>query len=166
MALFKSDLPPIIHQLETAAYRYLSSRPRFSHEVVSFLQTYAHDHSLSPKTDDINQVITSLKRQSYLDDADLYRKITLHYLEDKLKGPLLIRQYLLKRGCPPDRIQATLDRFVTPKRLQTSLSKLMTKKIKRGADTSSYQLKAKIVRYCLSRGFPASSIYTAFDDWG
>lgn len=149
--------------LESTAVRFLSYRPRFKAEVINRLGKKAVEIGLTDPITLINQIIASLEIAGFIDDEKNLANYIRNRLETKMKGPYWIKSALLHLGLPRNTIDMALAKNA-PRELQTTIMRrLIEKKIK--STDIDLKTKAKLYRSLISRGFSASLVAEAFDDW-
>lgn len=100
----------------------------------------------------IDLAIKQLKSDGYIDDVNYANLFTQECLTLTGKGPLYIKQTLLKKGINLAIIQQALDTFSNETLLETAIH-LGQNYIKRQADISKNALKQKIINHLTQRGF-------------
>ena len=147
--------------LESAAIRFLSYRPRFKAEVVNRMAKKAGELGLTDPFDLINQIIDSLERAGFVDDAKNLINYIRYRLETKMKGPYWIKMSLLRLGVSKIDIEKSL-RENAPRQTQTRVIRRFIEKKLRGSKPDQ-KTKAKLYRALIGRGFSASLVAEAFD---
>ena len=110
----------------------------------------------------INQIIASLERAGFIDDAKNLAGYIRYRLETKMKGPYWIKMSLLRLGVSKIDIDNSL-RENAGRELQTEVVRRFIDKKLRGKDVDM-KTKARLYRALISRGFSASLVAGAFDE--
>lgn len=129
-------------KLLTAAYRYLSYRPRSEKEVRDFL--VRKGFSLRKAED----AISYLKEQGYLDDRDFARWWLEQRGQFRPRGPQLLRQELVQKGVNQEIIDQALAKVDEKKLVRKLLSQKRFRLLGR-----SDQDREKLAAYLGRRGF-------------
>jgi len=137
------------------AVNFLSSRFRLEAEIKKKLYFEYQRLKQTPDNDLIASVIQELRQQKFVDDYRFISHYIDYHLNQKQKGPLLIRQQLLRLGADPVQISKILTEIATPDSQALAISKLVCK---RKQSIDDYAGKARLMRFLISRGFPISLI--------
>ena len=107
--------------------------------------------------DAVNNIISLLLKQKYIDDA----RFTRSFISDKLRfskwGKTKIIFFLRHKQIPQETIDEVLQTFSDEVLLQ-QLKPLLEKKLKSVKGKTEYEKRAKVIRFALSRGFPMPDI--------
>ncbi len=150
------------NSLLSYALRLLNLRARFTPEIESKLLKKAVELNISDPENLINQIITDLTKDSFLNDDKLFSSFVAHQLEIKFKGPLYIKHQLLTKGLKPALINEKMRLFATSDKQIQVLKAYLSRHLK----SDNPQLKARLFRRLLGRGFTSGLISTAFDRAG
>ncbi len=146
--------------LEATAIRFLSYRPRFKAEVINRLAKKAVEIGFTDPLTLIDQIVESLEKSGFIDDAKNLESFIRYRLETKLKGPLLIKAQLFRLGVAKSAIDHALSDYA-PREVQlTAITRFLAKKSSGQVD---HKTKARLFRSLVSRGFSASLVMSAFD---
>ena len=148
--------------LMATAIRFLALRSRFKAEVIIRLAKKAKELGLADPLTLINQIIASLERAGFIDDAKNLAGYIRYRLETKMKGPYWIKMSLLRLGVSKIDIDNSL-RENAGRELQTEVVRRFIDKKLRGKDVDM-KTKARLYRALISRGFSASLVAGAFDE--
>ncbi|MDI3527682.1 MAG: regulatory protein [Tenuifilum sp.] len=109
---------------------------------------------------DINKIITSLKHDGFVDDQRFARL----YVREKSKfnkwGPIKIRTMLSAKKISKEIIDAALSELSDEKTSENLFDLLKKKKVQIKAK-NSYDLRNKLIRFGVSRGFPLDDVFEA-----
>lgn len=147
--------------LEAVAIRYLSFRPRFRVEVENRLAKKAQELGLADPLTLINQIIKSLEKSGFLDDAKNLESFIRYRLMTKMKGPLWLRAKLRVLGVARSAVDTALRQIATREAQLEVIRRFLAKKSPRRRP--DLKTKARLFRALVSRGFPASLVASAFD---
>ena len=147
-------------KLFDASLRFLSYRPRSEKEVADFLVkkiARAENIKFTEATQSpvISQIITRLKKQSFLDDeefADWWVKVRTG---SQPKGPYLIKRELTGKGIDKEIIEKAISKI---KNQPAFGRNVIEKKIKTWKKLTMFELKNKIYQHLARRGFDSAAI--------
>jgi SOS response regulatory protein OraA/RecX len=140
--------------LTQVAIRYLSYRPRFSHELVVKLKQVARQKDFSDCQELIDAIIAKLTKAGFVNDEDLAGQYVSSQLNSKIKGPRFISLRLRHFGLSNSLISQVLDEFASVE-LQ---KQVITDYIGRKKITP-----IKLFRRLISRGFAPSLVSSLID---
>ena len=147
-------------KLFDASLRFLSYRPRSEKEVADFLvKKIARSGNIkfaeALQSPVISQIITRLKKQSFLDDeefADWWVKVRTG---SQPKGPYLIKRELTGKGIDKEIIEKAISKI---KNQPAFGRNVIEKKIKTWKKLTMFELKNKIYQHLARRGFDSAAI--------
>ena len=148
--------------LTATAIRFLALRSRFKAEVITRLAKKAKELGLADPLTLINQIIASLERAGFIDDAKNLAGYIRYRLETKMKGPYWIKSSLLRLGLAKSDIERSLAENAG-RELQKNIIRLFIEKKVGGKDVDM-KTKARLYRALISRGFSVSLVAEAFDE--
>ncbi len=148
--------------LEATAIRFLSFRSRFKAEVINRLAKKAKELGLADPLTLINQIIASLERAGFIDDAKNLAGYIRYRLETKMKGPYWIKSSLLRLGLAKSDIERSLAENAGRELQKNIIRQFIEKKV--GGNNVDMKTKAKLFRALISRGFSAALVAEAFDE--
>lgn len=137
-----------------AAVRYLSYRPRFSHEIKTKLLTVATQKKIKNPDPIVDSIIQKLTKKKFLNDTDLAGRYVTVQLGEKIKGPRFILYKLRHLGLPPDLIHQSLEQFASPEDQKQAI----TRYIERKKDDP-----IKLFRRLVARGFDPRIVSSLID---
>ena len=147
-------------KLFDASLRFLSYRQRSEKEVKDFLvKKIARveyikftEASQSPV---ISQIITRLKKQSFLNDEEFANWWVKARTGSQPKGPYVIRMELLRKGVDKEIVEKAISKITNQKELG---SKVIEKKLVIWKTLTNLELKKKIYEHLARRGFDSKTI--------
>ena len=108
--------------------------------------------------DDAEKLIVQLKKEKFIDD----RRYAAAYVKDKFNynkwGKVKISAGLRMKGIPPEIVKDSLD-TIDNKSYRELLERLISSHRKKIKAKNQYDLKAKLMRYGLSKGFESWLLY-------
>lgn len=115
---------------------------------------------ISPE--DSERILGFLKKNKFIDES----RFAAFYARDKFRfnrwGEQKIAQMLKQKGIAPDMISEALSSLNTTDYHETCLT-LLKQKQKSIKDTDPVKIKAKLFRFCLSRGFDYDTIQHCYN---
>ena len=149
-SLSEGDIERLIKENEAgklfdASLRFLSYRPRS--ENIKFNQA-----SQSPV---ISQVITRLKKQSFLNDEEFANWWVKARTGSQPKGPYVIRKELINKGVDKEIIEKAISKIKNQKDLGY---KVIEKKLQSWKKLTNHKLKKKVYEHLARRGFDSKTI--------
>lgn len=141
------------------ALRLLNLRARFTSEIEDKLLEKAAELDISGPENLINQIITDLTKDGFLNDKKLFSSFITYQLETKSKGPLYIKRQLRSKGLVSSQIDENIRLFATPDKQIQVLKAYLSRHLK----SDSPQLRARLFRRLLGRGFAPGLISLSFD---
>ncbi|MFY9152966.1 MAG: regulatory protein RecX [Prolixibacteraceae bacterium] len=115
--------------------------------------------------DDAEQVIEKLKAEKYIDDERFARA----YVKDKFRfnhwGKQKIAHMLRTKNIATE-IQELAFEKIEAEDYSDQLRKLLTNKLKSTKGKDKYDLRNKLMRFAMGRGFESGEIYTVFKELG
>ena len=102
-------------------------------------------------------IINKLIKEKFVDDSRYCRG----YISDKIKflkwGKIKIEYHLRSKGVAQDTIRNAMEEFSTEDTTE-ALQKILQQKSKSVKGNSNYEIRTKLIRFALSRGFTLSEI--------
>ena len=150
------------YELYYSALKYINVKIRSKKELEKYLKKYTEDLSM------INNVISKIKSEGYLDDRIYARSYIHDVMSFKVYGPLKIRKELIELGINKDIIDEEL--IVFDKNLTfEKIKKYIDKNIKLNKDKSLYVFKEKMLNSLINNGYSREDILSylneiSFDD--
>ena len=147
-------------KLFDASLRFLSYRPRSEKEVKDFLaKKIARVENIkfteASQSPVISQIISRLKKQSFLNDKEFADWWVKARTSSQPKGPYLIKRELAGKGIDKDIIEKAISKIKN----QTELGRnVIEKKIKTWKKLTNLELKNKIYQHLARRGFDSAAI--------
>ena len=147
-------------KLFDASLRFLSYRPRSEKEVADFLvKKIAKSEKIkfteASQSPVISQIITRLKKQSFLNDKEFADWWVKARTSSQPKGPYLIKRELAGKGIDKEIIEKAISKIKN----QTELGRnVIEKKIKTWKKLTNLELKNKIYQHLARRGFDSAAI--------
>ena len=141
------------------ALRLLNIRERFSGELEKKLYQKAEDLKIADPVALIDQIIQDLKRDKFLDDQKLFASFINYQLVEKVRGPLHIKQSLIRRGVSRADAQAGIRTYYDPKIENQALKRYLSKH----SNLADVKVKNRLIRRLLGRGFSYPSLLRLFD---
>lgn len=143
-----------LSKLFDKSLKFLSFRPRSEKEIRDYLTAkIAKAENIEPKfakeSSQIEKIIEKLKRYKYLNDLEFAKWWFASRSKSHPKGLRLIALELKRKGIDRELIQRTLKRSSESDLAKAALAKKMAKWSK----LPKIDLKMKVYRYLLSRGF-------------
>ena len=148
--------------LMATAIRFLALRSRFKAEVIARLAKKAKELGLADPLTLINQIIASLERAGFIDDAKNLAGYIRYRLETKMKGPYWIKSSLLRLGLAKTDIERSLAENAGRESQKAVIGRFIDKKLR--GKSPDLKTKAKLFRALVSRGFSSSLVAEAFDE--
>lgn len=138
------------------ALNLISYRPRSAQEI----KQYLHRNSVSPIV--ISQIISTLKKQNYLNDSDF----ALAYAKTKVKlknyGPYRLQSELSAKGISDSLISQTIDTLFSDQDTLISQARLaLNKKTKAFYSLPAFEFKRKATQYLYRLGYDPDTINRA-----
>lgn len=113
---------------------------------------------------DAQGVLARLVKERFIDDG----RYAEAYVREKMKfsgwGVHKIRAALRAKSVSPDIIAAALDQL-TPEGNTARLAEMIRKKAAKTSYKNAYDLKAKLVRFGMSRGFDLDDVIAATEEY-
>ncbi len=113
--------------------------------------------------DDAEKIICILIKENFIDEP----RYAAAFVMDKFKynkwGKVKIKAHLRVKKIPPDIIKSTLD-SIDNKQYIKSLRELIESHRKTVKAKNQYDLKAKLLRYGLSKGYESNLLYDLLND--
>ena len=148
----KSTLDELLSYNDFLTYYYMSlkyiqNRLRCEKEVRTYLSKKNVDKNI------IDKVIEKLYKDSYLNDYVYIKSYINDCLNLSDKGPLKIKQELIKLDLDISLIEDTLDSIISKVDINKRIENIITKKIKLNKDKGSNYLKRKILFSLVNLGY-------------
>lgn len=138
-----------IYFIKQSAFRYLGKRIHSSYELRLKLKQKKYEEVL------IDSVISDLKKNNYLNDADFSERFAEEKIKSKSWGKIKIEAELRKRKIPAEIISGILENRFGSEKETESAKELAVKKLKilsaRGLDQK--KIKEKLFAFLYSRGY-------------
>jgi regulatory protein len=135
-----------------------SQREYCVHDIVSKLKLW------TVNLEDTEKIIEVLKKEKFIDEE----RYSSAFVRDKFSynkwGKVKLATDLKMKGIPPEIIRNALDR-IDPDLYKGTLEKLIGIQRKKIRAASDYELKGKLMRYALSKGFESQLIYDILGDF-
>jgi len=147
------------NSLLSYALRLLNVRERFSGEIEKKLYKKAEDLKIADSVTLIDQIILDLKKDKFLDDQKLLSSFISYQLTQKVRGPLFIKQSLIRRGVSRSDAEAGIKSYYDPTKERLTLKQYLN----RHAKSLDSRAKNRIIRRLLGRGFGYASLRGLFD---
>lgn len=141
------------------ALRLLNLRARFTPEIEGKLLEKAVELNIPDPENLINQIITDLTKDGFLNDEKLFSSFITYQLETKIKGPLYIKHQLRSKGLKSSQIDENLRLFATSDKQIRVLKIYLSRHLK----SNDPKLKMRLFRRLLGRGFTSRLISASFD---
>jgi regulatory protein len=149
--LFKTSL--------SKAMALCSQREYCIHEIFSKLQSWTVKH------DDAEKIIEILKKEKFIDE----KRYSSAFVRDKFRynrwGKIKLASELKMKGIPSDIIRGALE-LIEPDLYRNTLENLLEIQKKKIKAANEWELKGKLMRYALSKGFESGIIYDILGDAG
>ena len=147
-------------KLFDASLRFLSYRQRSEKEVKDFLvkkiaRCENIKFNLASQSPVISQIITRLKKQSFLNDEEFAEWWVKARTGSQPKGPYVIRMELLRKGVDKEIVEKAISKITNQKELG---SKVIEKKLVIWKTLTNLELKKKIYEHLARRGFDSKTI--------
>ena len=146
-------------RLLSYALRLLNLRERFAGEIEKKLYKKAEELKIDDQVALIDQIISDLKKDKFLDDQKLLASFVNYQLVEKVRGPLYIKQQLLRRGVSRADSEAGIRTYYDPKKESQALKKYLSRHQK----TNDPKERVRLIRRLLGRGFSYNSLKDKFD---
>jgi regulatory protein len=134
-----------------------SQREYCVHDIKSKLQSW------DVKNDDAEQIINILRKEKFIDEE----RYSAAFVRDKFTynkwGKIKLANDLRMKGISPDTIRNALT-LIDPDSYKIALEKLLENQRKKIKAKSNYELKGKLMRYALSKGYETQLIYDLLGD--
>lgn len=148
----KSTLDELLSYNDFLTYYYMSlkyiqNRLRCEKEVRTYLAKKSVDKNI------IDKVIEKLYKDSYLNDYVYIKSYINDCLNLSDKGPLKIKQELIKLDLDISLIEDTLDTIISKVDINKRIENIISKKIKLNKDKGSNYLKRKILFSLVNLGY-------------
>lgn len=147
------------NSLLSYALRLLNIRERFSGEIQKKLFEKAEELKIDDPVALIDQIILDLKKDKFLDDQKLLASFINYQLLEKVRGPLYIKQSLVRRGVSRVDAQLAIKEHYDSKKESQALKKYLSRHQK----TNDPKEKVRLIRRLLGRGFSYNSLKDKFD---
>ena len=164
-SLSEGDIERLIKENEAgklfdASLRFLSYRPRSEKEVCDFLvKKIARSENIkfnqASQSPVISQVITRLKKQSFLNDEEFANWWVKARTGSQPKGPYVIRKELINKGVDKEIIEKAISKIKNQKDLGY---KVIEKKLQTWKKLTNHKLKKKVYEHLARRGFDSKTI--------
>lgn len=158
----ETELNDILHKDEikkayNLALNFLSYRMRSEKEIHDYLitKTFAEDI--------IKSVLQRLRDNNFVNDLEFALAFVSSRIQTSVKGPILIRQELYKKGLSEANIIEGLKVYTEEKQLEIA-SSFAGKNANQRKNLSDYQIRQKIGQALISKGFPHEIIQTALNE--
>ena len=147
-------------KLFDASLRFLSYRQRSEKEVKDFLvkkiaRCENIKFNLGSQSPVISQIITRLKKQSFLNDEEFAEWWVKARTGSQPKGPYVIRMELLRKGVDKEIVEKAISKITNQKELGY---KVIHKKLKTWKKLTNLELKKKVYEHLARRGFDSKTI--------
>lgn len=142
------------------ATRLLAVRPRTEGELRKRLFQKKFSADLVEKT------IEQCRKYGYLDDIKFARAVCEEALRGKPIGKKMLKMKLVKFELPEDVVESALASYFTPDRERGLAVKAIERKLKQigGKKLGREEIKIKLYRYLIGRGFSQEIISRAMED--
>ncbi|HHY72004.1 MAG TPA: recombination regulator RecX [Bacillus bacterium] len=138
------------------ALKYMSYRMKSEKEIHDYLQQKTYTEDI------VGIVLERLRKNQYVNDLEFAKSFVRSRITNAIKGPLLIRQELQKKGVSESNIEESLKEFSTEKQLEIAVQ-FAEKNVKQKKALSEYQMKQKIGQALLAKGFSQNIVKTALN---
>lgn len=157
----ESEMNEMLHRDEikkayNLSLHFLSYRMRSEKEIYDYLL------SKSISEDIIASVQQRLRKNHYVDDLAFAKAFVRSRIQTSIKGPLVIRQELYKKGISEAYIIESLKEYPEEKQIEIAIG-FGRKNANQKKDWSVYQIKQKIGQALITKGFPQDIIQTALN---
>ncbi len=126
-------------------------------DILKKLQKYEFEEA------EVNSIINKLIKQKFVDDSRYCRG----YINDKIKfskwGKIKIEYHLRSKGIAQETIRSAMEELSVEDSTE-ALKNILKQKRKSVKGNSDYEIKTKLIRFALSRGFSMSEIITQLDN--
>lgn len=136
-------------QLLDSALKFLSYRPRSRKEVENFLRRKTADHTL------INQTIEKLEKAKLINDEEFAKWLIESRSRSRPRGPRLLAIELKSKGIDSETMN---DYRMTTNDEIALAEKALEKKAHLWSKLSEREIKQKVWRFLMTRGFSSSVI--------
>jgi regulatory protein len=147
--LFKTSL--------NKAMALCSQREYCVNDIMAKLQSW------TVRRDDADKIIEILKKEKFIDEE----RYSSAFVRDKFRynkwGKIKLSAELKMKGIPSDIIRNALE-LIEPGAYRTTLENLLQIQKKKIKAASEWELKGKLMRYALSKGFESPIIYDILGD--
>lgn len=144
------------------ALRLLAIRPRSIGELAKRLEEKGFSSAV------VQDVVRTLREEGLLDDARFATGLAETTLERKPVGRKFLAWKLQKASVPPDVAETALQSLFPPGReislARAAAARKHTELLRRRRGTSASELRIRLGRFLLSRGFPPDVVSTVLDD--
>ena len=158
----------IFEKLYQQAIRFLSYRARSEKEISDFLYKKSKNKRLQltklSSREYIENIIQQLKKENLVNDnefADWWIEQRLSY---NPKGKKVLRLELLQKGIAPQLAEEKINK-ANQECFQEAAKKILCKKIKLYSHLKERELKDKLIKHLLRRGFDYQSIKFLVDEF-
>lgn len=146
------------HRAEQYALRYISFRPRTSHEVFEYLQKKGFEE------DDCRVIISSCAEKGYINDQAYASMWIEERKRLKPRGRHLLRQELSQRGIKDEMVDEALAEQLSSEEEKQIIIQLIQKKYEGQFFSTLFDMKKKIIPYLQRKGFPLNVILSALHE--
>lgn len=156
---------PYYDRLLAAALRFVSYRPRSEAEFTDFLQKKLKKWDVAGDLL-LEKVKTRMSELGYIDDDAFIAWWISQRLRFRPKGMRIIKQELLKKGFPRDRIEEVISRLTKEDGVseEEAAKKAVQKKIILWAKLPRIEQKRKLYTFLVQRGFTSGTISRVIDE--
>lgn len=135
-----------------------SQREYCVHDILTKLKSW------SVKREDAEKIIEVLKKEKFIDEE----RYSSAFVRDKFSynkwGKVKLASDLKMKGIPSEIIRYALEK-IDPDLYKSTLGKLIETQRKKIKAVNAYELKSKLMRYALSKGFESQLIYDILGDF-
>jgi regulatory protein len=139
------------------AIGYISIRPRTESELYNYLQKQKLISENENKNELVEDIISKLKSQNYINDNDFCQWLIENRVNCSLKSKLEVKSELLQKGVSSSIIATQLNKYYSEEEEQEVFDKIFEKKFS-NLNTSDKKDKLKIFNYFQRRGFSFKTI--------
>ena len=139
------------YDLYYSALKYINIKIRSKKELEKYLKKYSDDISM------INNVISKIKSEGYLNDRVYARSYIHDVISFKIYGPLKIKKELSELGIDKDIIEEELAVF-NGDLIYDKVKKFVDKNLKLNKDKSLYVFKEKMLNSLINNGYNREDI--------
>jgi len=140
-----------------SAIHFLSFRMRSALEIRQFLQKKEWSDSI------IDVVIKELDHRNYINDLEFAKAYVRTYASSGKKGPMVIRQELLKKGVTEPKANEALLEYKKEQQVADAIQ-MGNKYVKQYKKLSERMLKQKVEYTLSTKGFPADTVSKAMEE--